>query len=87
MASTGFFPVLITTIDTHVVMVAGTCPADAVAQIVDSDGADLDQLLDHHTRVQGDFTARIPSGPLDQQLVAEHATRTRRPLGPTAVAA
>jgi len=80
------YPVLITTTSTHLVMVAGTSQADAVAQIEDSGGADLDQFLDPDTLVEGDFTVRAVATEWDRRLVADHQHRTQRQCGPAVAA-
>lgn len=78
------FPVLVTTTSTHVIYVGAVDEADALAQIEDNGGADLDQLLGTDTVVSGDFTVRVPVGEWDTRLLADHQRRTRR--GPAVAA-
>lgn len=78
------FPVLVTTTSTHVIYVGAVDEADALAQIEDNGGADLDQLLGDDTAVAGDFTVRVPAGEWDARLVAEHSHSQQRHTGPVA---
>ena len=76
--------VLVTTTATHLVQVGAVSQADAIAQIEDNGGTDLDQLLGPDTRVAGDFTVRVPAGEWDARLVAEHSRSQQRHTGPVA---
>jgi len=65
------YPVLIEMRSTHVVWVEADDQADAVEQIKDSGGADLDQLTDVSTLLDGDWEVTAPDE-FDWHLIQGH---------------
>lgn len=70
------FPVIVTTAATHVLWIAAEDQADAVSQLRDSHGADLDQLLDVDTVVEADWSVRAVADLSDARMVASHGPAT-----------